>query len=75
LSKGRKVTLAMALAVFSHFVLDLVMHPADLALWPGVCRPSRFRVVAGRAALMVVRGTRVRDDCVKTIDVYHRAET
>jgi hypothetical protein len=25
----------MGAAVFSHFVLDLVMHPADLALWPG----------------------------------------
>ena len=25
----------MAAAVFSHFVLDLAMHPADLALWPG----------------------------------------
>ena len=23
-----------ALAVFSHFVLDLLMHPGDLALWP-----------------------------------------
>src|ERR687892_1770675 len=32
---GRTVVLAMAGAVFSHFVLDLVMHPADLALWPG----------------------------------------
>ena len=25
----------MAVAVFSHFVLDFAMHPADLALWPG----------------------------------------
>jgi hypothetical protein len=25
----------MALAVFSHFLLDLPMHPADMALWPG----------------------------------------
>ena len=25
----------MAAAVFSHFMLDLPMHPADLALWPG----------------------------------------
>lgn len=33
--RGRAVVLVMALAVFSHFVLDLVMHPADLALWPG----------------------------------------
>ncbi len=32
---GRPVALAMGLAVLSHFVLDLVMHPPDLALWPG----------------------------------------
>ena len=33
--RGRVVAAAMGLAVFSHFVLDLVVHPADLALWPG----------------------------------------
>lgn len=33
--RGRTVGLAMGAAVFSHFVLDLVMHPADLGLWPG----------------------------------------
>jgi hypothetical protein len=32
---GRRVAVAMGLAVFSHFLLDLPMHPADLALWPG----------------------------------------
>ena len=32
---GRRVVTAMGLAVFSHFLLDLPMHPADLALWPG----------------------------------------
>jgi hypothetical protein len=32
---GRQVMLAMGLAVFSHFLLDLPMHPPDLALWPG----------------------------------------
>ena len=32
---GKKVMWVMATAVFSHFVLDLVMHPADMALWPG----------------------------------------
>lgn len=31
---GRAVAVAMGVAVFSHFVLDLVMHPADLAIWP-----------------------------------------
>ena len=35
LGQGRVVAAAMGVAVFSHFVLDLVMHPADLALWPG----------------------------------------
>ena len=33
--RGREVAIAMGIAVFSHFVLDLFMHPADLALWPG----------------------------------------
>jgi len=32
---GRVVALAMGVAVFSHFVLDIVVHPPDLALWPG----------------------------------------
>ena len=30
----RVVALWCGLAVFSHFVLDLLMHPNDLALWP-----------------------------------------
>jgi hypothetical protein len=30
----RTVILALAFAVFSHFLLDLPMHPPDLALWP-----------------------------------------
>ncbi|MGH9433606.1 MAG: hypothetical protein ACRD3T_18910 [Terriglobia bacterium] len=29
------VRLALGCAVFSHFVLDFLMHPPDLALWPG----------------------------------------
>jgi hypothetical protein len=33
--RGRAVAMAMAIAVFSHFILDLVVHPADMALWPG----------------------------------------
>jgi hypothetical protein len=32
---GRIVALAMGAAVFSHFVLDMVVHSPDLALWPG----------------------------------------
>jgi hypothetical protein len=33
--RGRTVAIVMAVAVFSHFVLDLVVHLPDLALWPG----------------------------------------
>jgi hypothetical protein len=32
---GPAVMTAMGLAVFSHFLLDVPMHPPDLALWPG----------------------------------------
>ena len=35
LRRGRLVAVTMAAAVLSHFVLDLAMHPSDLALWPG----------------------------------------
>ena len=31
---GRHVMIAIGFAVFSHFLLDLPMHPSDLALWP-----------------------------------------
>jgi|SRR5215468_3267096 len=34
LRRGRAVAIAMAFAVFSHFLLDLPMHPHDMALWP-----------------------------------------
>jgi hypothetical protein len=32
--RGRRVMVALGFAVFSHFLLDLPMHPRDLALWP-----------------------------------------
>lgn len=32
---GHRVAAVMAIAAFSHFVLDLPMHPPDMALWPG----------------------------------------
>jgi len=35
LGRGRKTAALMAAAVFSHFLLDLPVHPADMALWPG----------------------------------------
>lgn len=35
LGRGRRIAGVMGLAVFSHFLLDLPMHPSDLALWPG----------------------------------------
>lgn len=34
LRRGRAVMAVLALAVFSHFLLDWPMHPGDLALWP-----------------------------------------
>jgi len=33
--RGRATALVLGFAVFSHFLLDLPMHPHDLALWPG----------------------------------------
>jgi hypothetical protein len=38
---GRRAILAIGFAVFSHFLLDLPMHPPDLALWPN----SAFHLV------------------------------
>ena len=32
--RGRIVMLWCAVAVLSHFVLDVVMHPHDMVLWP-----------------------------------------
>lgn len=34
LRRGTVVAAWCGLAVFSHFVLDFLMHPGDLALWP-----------------------------------------
>ncbi len=35
LRMGRRVAIVMGIAAFSHFLLDLPMHPPDMALWPG----------------------------------------
>ncbi len=35
LRRSKLVAAVAGVAVFSHFALDLVMHPGDLALWPG----------------------------------------
>lgn len=35
LRSGRRIAGIMGLAAFSHFLLDLPMHPPDMALWPG----------------------------------------
>ena len=35
LRRSKVVAAVAAVAVFSHFALDFVMHPGDLALWPG----------------------------------------
>lgn len=40
--RGRSVAAVLGVAVFSHFVLDLVVHPGDLALWPGAATHLGF---------------------------------
>lgn len=35
LRSGRQIAGVMGLAAFSHFLLDLPMHPPDMGLWPG----------------------------------------
>lgn len=35
LRMGGRIAGIMSIAAFSHFLLDLPMHPPDLALWPG----------------------------------------
>ena len=35
LRMGGRVAGVMGVAAFSHFLLDLPMHPPDMALWPG----------------------------------------
>jgi membrane-bound metal-dependent hydrolase YbcI (DUF457 family) len=32
--RGRGIVFLLAFVVFSHFLLDVPMHPSDLALWP-----------------------------------------
>lgn len=44
LKRGRVVALALAFAVFSHFLLDLLMHPGDLALYPGSAQHLGFGI-------------------------------
>ncbi|MGH7723846.1 MAG: metal-dependent hydrolase [Candidatus Eiseniibacteriota bacterium] len=34
LRRGKAIAALLGFAVFSHFLLDLPMHPSDLALWP-----------------------------------------
>jgi hypothetical protein len=34
LKRGRAVALVLGFAVFSHWLLDVPMHPHDMALWP-----------------------------------------
>jgi len=35
LGRGRRIAGIMGFAVFSHYLMDLPMHPPDMALWPG----------------------------------------
>ena len=41
IGRGRPTAILMGIAAFSHFVLDLFMHPADLALWPALSTDFR----------------------------------
>ena len=34
LNRSKGIAMVMGLAVLSHFILDMPMHPPDLALWP-----------------------------------------
>lgn len=40
--RGRAIAALMGFAVFSHFLLDLPMHPHDLALWPHAAQHLGF---------------------------------
>lgn len=42
--RGGSVAAVMAFAAFSHFLLDLPMHPPDLALWPGAATHLGFGI-------------------------------
>jgi hypothetical protein len=71
--RGRLVATAIWLAVFSHFLLDLPIHPKDLALYPhstihlglGLWSIGRFNYWLVETAILVVltivyvRGARV----------------
>jgi hypothetical protein len=42
--KDRTIALTTGFAVFSHFLLDLLMHPGDLALWPHSAAHAGFGI-------------------------------
>ena len=52
LGKGKRIAAFAGVAVFSHYVLDLFMHPADLALWPNAA--ISFDSISGQSSNWLV---------------------
>ncbi len=50
---GRRGGIVIAAVVFSHWLLDLIVHRDDMPILPGQCRrhPCRVRLVEGRVGL------------------------
>jgi len=53
--RGREAAI-VALCVFSHVVLDIVSHRADIPLWPGSSMKVGFGLWQSRAASVLVEG-------------------
>ena len=57
-AKGRTVMLAVFAAVVSHWLLDLLVHRPDMALWPGSTKrlgyAALFGPVSGWAETLIV---------------------
>ena len=51
---GRRVMIAIGFAVFSHFLLDLPMHPPDLALWPNESVHLGFRMGQRNVSVLLI---------------------
>jgi hypothetical protein len=73
LRRGLGVAMMLGFAVFTHFLLDLPMHPPDLALWPesavhlglGLWRTPywwafELTFICGACAYYLVRARRLR---------------
>ncbi len=45
--QGGKIMAVLALAVFSHWLLDVLVHARDMALWPGSSSRLGFKSIFG----------------------------